>query len=53
MYIYYDNSSAINILEHHVSHSRSKYIEIHHHFIRNIVEDKVVFLESLSYLKIN
>ena len=41
----YDNSSAINISKNLVLHSYTKHIEIHHHFIRDLVEEKVVSLE--------
>ena len=37
--IYYDNTSAINISKNLVQHSRTKQIEIRHHFIRELVED--------------
>ena len=45
MNIHYDNSSAINISKSPVFHSHTKYIEIYHHFIRDLVEKKVVSLE--------
>ncbi|KAL6314363.1 hypothetical protein AAG906_021195 [Vitis piasezkii] len=37
--------SAINISKNPVIHSRTKHIDIRHHFIRDLVEDKVVSLE--------
>ena len=45
MNIHCNNSSAINILKNHVIHFRTKHIEIHHHFIKALVEKKVVSLE--------
>ena len=45
MNIDYNNSKAINISKNHVLHSYTKHIEIHHHFIRDLVEEKVVSLE--------
>ena len=45
MNIDYNNSSAINISKNHVFHSYTKHIEIHHHFIRDLIEGKVVSLE--------
>ena len=30
-----DNTSEINLIKNHVMHSRTKYIEIQHHFIRD------------------
>ena len=40
--IHYDNSSVSNISKNLILHSQTKYIEIHHHFIRDLVEDKVI-----------
>ena len=40
--IYCDNTSAINISKNLVQHSRTKHIEIRHHFIRELVEDGTV-----------
>ena len=45
MNIMCDNSSAINISKNPVLHSRTKHIEIRHHFIRDLVEEKVISLE--------
>ena len=45
MNIHNDNSNAINISKNHVLHSCTIHIEIHHHFIRYLVEEKVVSLE--------
>ena len=48
MNIHYDNSSAINISNNLVLHSHTKHIEIHHHFIKDLIEKKVVSLEFIS-----
>ena len=37
--IYCDNTRAINISKNPIQHSRTKHIEIRHHFIRELVED--------------
>lgn len=42
--IYYDNIRAIDILKYPVQLSRSKHIDIWHHFIRDLVEGKVLAL---------
>ena len=50
MVVYYDNSSAIDISKNHVQHSKTKYIEIieiRYHFIRDLVERKIVCLEYI------
>ena len=41
--IHYDNSSAIYISKNPVLHFRTEHIEICHHFIRDLVEEKVVY----------
>ncbi|GAA0151671.1 transmembrane signal receptor [Lithospermum erythrorhizon] len=48
MTLYCDNMSAISIFKNPVQHSRTKHIDIKHHFIRELVEDKVVNLEHVS-----
>lgn len=46
--LYCDNLSAINISKNPIQHSRTKHIDIRHHFIKNLVEDKVVTLERVT-----
>ena len=46
--LYCDNMSAINISKNPIQHSRTKHIDIRHHFIRDLVEDKVVTLEHVA-----
>jgi len=46
--LYCDNLSAINISKNPIQHSRTKHIDIRHHFIMDLVEDKVVTLEHVT-----
>ncbi|KAG9450314.1 hypothetical protein H6P81_010279 [Aristolochia fimbriata] len=46
--VYCDNTSAINISKNPVQHSRTKHIDIRHHFIRDLVEDGKVVLNHIS-----
>ncbi|KAD5803553.1 hypothetical protein E3N88_14913 [Mikania micrantha] len=46
--IYCDNKSAINLSKNPVMHSRSKHIELKHHFFREMVMQKQVSLEYCS-----
>jgi len=46
--LYCDNLSAINISKNPIQHNRTKHIDIQHHFIRDLVEDKVVTLEHVT-----
>ena len=45
MIVYCDNSSAIS--KNPVQHSKTKHIEIRYHFIRDLVERKIVALEYI------
>src|ERR1044072_2055643 len=45
MTLFCDNLSAINISKNPVLHSRAKHIDIRHHFIRDLIEDKIITLE--------
>ena len=47
MVVYCNNSSAIDISKNSVQHSKMKHIEIRYHFIRDLVERKIV---SLKYI---
>ena len=47
MTIYCDNLNAINISKNHVQHSCAKHINILHHFIQSLVEDKVIKLKHV------
>jgi hypothetical protein len=49
MIINCDNASAINIFRNPVQHSRTKHIDIRHHFLHDLVESEVV---SLSFIPI-
>ena len=46
--VYCDNTSVINISKNHVQHSRTKHIDILHHFIRELVENKTVVIEHVA-----
>ncbi|KAL0537571.1 hypothetical protein IC582_026550 [Cucumis melo] len=47
MTLYCDNMSAIDISKNPVQHSQTKHIDIRHHFIRELVEDKVIKLDHI------
>ena len=46
--IYCDNTSAINLTKNPVLHSRTKHIEIRHHFIRDHVQSKNIKVEFVN-----
>ena len=48
MVVYCDNSSANDISKNPVQHFKTKHIEIRYHFIRDLVERKIVCLEYIS-----
>ena len=47
MVVYCDNFSTINISKNLVQHSKIKHIEIRYHFIRDLVERKIVALKYI------
>ncbi|XP_073305162.1 uncharacterized protein [Primulina huaijiensis] len=46
--VYCDNSSSINISKNPIQHSRTKHIDIRHHFIRNLVEKGLIRIEFVD-----
>ena len=48
MCVFCDNTSAINLSKNPVQHSKLKHIEIRYHFIQDLVEDKIVWLEFIN-----
>lgn len=46
--LFCDNMSVINILKKLVQDTRTRHIDIHHRFIRDLVEEKVVNLEHIA-----
>ena len=48
MTLFYDNLSDINIYKNPIQHSRTKHIDIRHHFIRDLVEEKTIKLEHVA-----
>ena len=47
MIVYCDNSSTIDISKNSVQHSKTKHIKIRYHFIRDLVERKIMCLEYI------
>ena len=43
-----DNTSTINLSKNLVQHLKSKHIKIRYHVIRDLVEEKVVWLEFIN-----
>jgi len=46
--IYCDNTSAINLSKNPVNHSRTKHIDIRHHFLRDNIEKGNISLEYVQ-----
>ena len=42
-----DNKSAIDVTKNPVYHSRTKHIDIKHHFLRDCVEKQLIHLEKV------
>ena len=47
MILYCDNMIGIDISKNLVQHSRTKHIDIRHHFIREVIESKIITLEHI------
>ena len=47
MTLFYDNMNEVSISKNFVQHSRTKHIDIWYHFIRDLVEEKVISLEHI------
>ena len=47
MTLFCDNMSVINISKNLVQHNKTKHIEIRHHFIHELVENKKICLEHV------
>ena len=43
--IFCDNQSTIKLAKNPVYHARSKHIEVHHHFVRDLIESQEVELQ--------
>ena len=46
--LFCDNTSATNMSKNLVQHSRTKHIDTHHHFIKELVENKTIALEHIE-----
>lgn len=46
--LFCDNTSVINISKNPIQHSRTKHIDLKHHFIWELVEEKEIELEFVS-----
>ena len=53
MVVYCDNFSTIDISKNLVQHFKTKHIEIKYHFIRDLVEGKIVALEYIPIKRQN
>jgi hypothetical protein len=47
----YDSESAIFLAKNPTFHSKTNNIDVQYHFVRDMVEDKKVFLEKVDTLK--
>jgi len=46
--LYFDNLTAINFSKNLIQYSRTTHIDIRHHFIRDLVEEKIMTLEHVD-----
>ena len=48
MLVHCDNMSAINLTKNSVQHSRTMHVDLRHHFVRELVEQKLIVIEHVS-----
>jgi len=46
--LYFDNQSTITLAKNSTSHARVKHIDIHHHFIREAIQDEIIWVHPHS-----
>ena len=46
--LYTDNQSAIALAKNPVSYARAKHIDIRHHFVREAIQDKIIWIQHIS-----
>ena len=46
-----DNTNVINLSKNPIQHSRTKHIEIRHHFLRDHIQKRDIVLEFVSFEK--
>jgi len=49
--INYDSQSATFLVKNHAYHSKKKHLDVHYHFVRDMVEDKKVLFVNVDTLK--
>ena len=45
--LFSDNQSAIALAKNPVSHARAKHIDLRHHFVREAIQDKVIWVQYI------
>ena len=45
--LFSDNQSALALAKNPVSHTRAKHIDLRHHFIREAIQDKVIWVQYI------
>ena len=49
--LYSDNQSAIDLAKNPVSHARAKHIDIRHHFVREAIQDQIIWVQYIPTLE--
>jgi len=45
--LFSDNQGTIALSKNPVSHSRTKHIDLHHHFVREAIQDKIIWVQYI------
>ena len=49
--LYSNNQSIITLAKNPVSHMRAKYIDIHHHFIHDIIQNQIIWIQYIPTIE--
>ena len=50
--LYSNNQSIIILTKNPISHTWAKYINIHHHFIHDIIQNQIIWIQYISIIEI-
>src|SRR6204780_4605245 len=49
--LFLDNQGAIALAKNPVSHSRAKHIDLRHHFVREAIQDRIIWVQYIPTAK--
>ena len=49
--LFSDNQGAIALAKNPISHSHAKHIDLHHHFIREAIQDRIIWVQYIPTME--